>query len=150
MENQPEPSDVTCPYCGAEPEPNPKHNLQAIGYLHDDILMECSECGEDWVHGVPIGEQEDSHLAEKLFCGACEERYGLVHRVSADLDKDEVEVDVLRLHLKCPECKYFWTWERDDVRDNIHNTILVGYPSITGDMRSAENNPAIDKEEHIE
>lgn len=123
MEKQPVPSDAHCPTCGGEPEYDPEHILSASGYTHDDIHYTCSECGNTWVSGVPIGEAE-GELADDLFCRSCEQRYALVHRVQPINDTR------VKIHLKCPNCYNFWHLERES-DDGI---LLMGYPSITGDM----------------
>lgn len=123
LEAQPLPPDADCPDCGGDPEPDPRHNLSALGYLHDDIPFECSDCGRNWTHGVPVGEY-DGPLADDLHCDSCESEYGLVHRVVPN--DDEVV-----LHMKCPECYYFWHVERTP---GDTGTALVGYPQITGEI----------------
>lgn len=156
--------DANCPECGGEPEYDPRHQLSAVGYLHDDIQQTCSECGNEWVHGHPVGINE-SELAEKLRCDACigkpqipeealdhltdemERRmgmgrtedgdvcfYGRVHRVN--FSDDEYGVKALRLHVKCPNCYHFWVWNRDVGRGQI--TVLVGHPATVGDINEAE------------
>lgn len=129
LSEQPTPSASCCPYCGGDPAHDPKHVLSANGYLHDDVSLTCEECGEKWTCGVPIGEY-DGPLAEDLFCGSCQTRYGLVHRVEP-LSESEV-----RFHMKCPDddCKYFWQFRREG---GDHGVILLGYPQITGDVESA-------------
>lgn len=120
LEAQPEPSGVTCPLCGGDPA-GARHNLAAIGYLHDDITLSCEECGHSWVHGVPIGEYEGDR-ADELFCAHCEERYGLVHRV-------EVGDGQVTLHVKCPACRAFWLVPREPDDAGV---ALTGYPQTTG------------------
>lgn len=126
MENQPEPSASSCPYCGGDPEYDPEHILAASGYTHDDIHFTCKDCERDWTCGVPIGEH-DGEFAKDLFCRSCTERYGLVHRVQPITDTQVL------IHLKCPNCYNFWQMKRksDD------GVILMGYPQITGDTDNA-------------
>lgn len=131
-----------CPACGGDPEPDPLHNLSAVGYLHDDIHYECADCGNDWTHGVPIGEH-DSEMAEELFCEACRERYAIPHRFEWSTDGKGVKA--VRLHLKCPNCFHFWVWTRPVGEDQI--TLLVGHPAVTGSVEDATDAYAYQDEE---
>lgn len=142
LEEQEVPTDPKCPYCGGEPEYDPKHQLSAIGYLHDDISYDCSECGENWVHGHPIGTNE-SKLAENLHCDACEDSYARVHRI--EFADDEHGVRALRLHLKCPDCYHFWKWDRDV--ESGQRTVLVGHPATTGSIEDAEDTTTYSEDE---
>jgi len=56
LEEQPLPPTV-CPKCGAQATDDciVKHRMSNLGYLHDDMEMECSVCGNRWTCGVPIG-----------------------------------------------------------------------------------------------
>lgn len=130
LSEQPTPSASTCPYCGGEPEHDATHTLSAMGYLHDDVHLTCADCGQGWTSGVPVGEY-DGPLADDLFCTACEERYGLVHRVEI---RDPTSV---RVHVKCPntDCYHFWTFDREGDNRGI---VLMGYPQITGDVDGAD------------
>lgn len=128
MEKQPEPSASQCPYCGGEPQYDPEHVLSATGYTHDDVHYACSDCGEEWTCGVPIGEH-DGELAEDLFCRSCEKRFGLVHRVQP------VNENQVLFHMKCPntDCHNFWQMKRQ----SDDGVILMGYPQITGNTKDA-------------
>lgn len=130
IEKQPVP-EVTCPFCGGEAteESVREHKLSNLGYLHDDIVMDCSECEETWTHGVPVGDNW-SELAEKLYCDACEDRFQRIHRVDVARAPEEIT-----LHLKCPACYYFKTVDRPVDKSNI---VLMGYPDITGSFDDAE------------
>lgn len=145
LTEQPTPSEANCPYCGGDPEYDPEHQLSFMGYTHDDVTFDCSECDERWVSGIPIGEY-DGPLAEDLYCRQCEKRYGLVHRVrpltghyERDLNDEDVSDPTMgvEVHMKCPneDCRYFWTFERDV---GPHGTVMMGYPQITGDVDGAE------------
>lgn len=130
MDEQSEPDAVACPECGADPVPDPEHRLSALGYLHDDIVYECSDpdCGAEWTHGVPAGDYDDEpDLADDLECGSCGE-WALVHRI-------EPESGAATLHLKCPECYHFWTVRRET---GAGEKILVGYPQLTGQTKGAQ------------
>lgn len=101
-----------------------------MGYLHDDIPFECEDCGESWTHGVPVGEY-DGKLATDLRCDACEDAWGLTHRVVVEPD------NTVTLHMKCPECYYFWHATREPDGNGV---ALVGYPQTTGEITD-ETNP---------
>lgn len=134
LEKQPMPSDTMCPYCGGEPTDDSvvNHRLSATGYLHDDIQLQCQDCGHEWPVGVPIGEIEDP-MAEDLYCDSCEKRFMRVHRVAPDWDSPEDRRRVL-LHLKCPNCFYF----DKEVREcGDRGIALVGYSDITGSFDDA-------------
>ena len=133
------PDETACPYCGASPTDDSvvEHRLSMNGYLHDDIELECGDCGESWMCGVPIGDQ-DTRGADDLFCGSCDQHRFLVHRVQLVPTPTDTDADVMgalfRLHLKCPNCYHFTT----TLREADHRTVaLVGYPSITGDTEAA-------------
>lgn len=134
-ERQPVPDESMCPYCGGEPtdESARDHQLSAIGYMHDDIRMECADCDTQWTCGVPIGEVDDGR-AEDLFCDSCTQRYMRIHRVAPDWNARENRKRVL-LHLKCPNCFYFDKAVRDCGPKGIS---LVGYPDITGSTEDAD------------
>lgn len=124
LDKQPVPSETTCPFCGGEPEREVEHQLKDLGYKHDDQQRSCSECGNEWQHGVPIGEQWDER-AEELFCNSCEDRFMLAHYVNPVPGKD---VGVL---LKCPSC-YLTT---DIIRERDESGgFLLGYPQTTGEQ----------------
>jgi hypothetical protein len=141
LDEQPAPA-TTCPHCGGDPAHDPQHLLSAVGYLPDDIAYECSACEETWVHGVPIGEN-NSELAEALFCNACEERYAKVHRVEWRWDDQGPRACVF--HLKCPNCYHFFTSKR--VMEDGQRTVLVGHPDITGSIEDAEKSHAYNEDE---
>lgn len=122
------PSASKCPYCGGEPKHNPENVLGATGYTYNDVKFKCRECDEEWTCGVPIGEH-DGTLAEELFCASCETRYGLPHRIKFRSER------VAEIHMKCPECFYFWKIRRETDK---HNVILFGFPQITGSIEDAD------------
>lgn len=137
------PDETACPYCGAPPtdESTVEHNLSACGYLHDDIKLECRDCGESWMCGVPVGGHADgdSDAVPDLFCASCDHHRLLVHRVelvtapTSDAIPDDIST-LVQLHLKCPSCNWFTTTVRAPDRSGV---ALVGYPSITGDLEDA-------------
>lgn len=132
---QPTPKADSCPYCGGDPteESEAQHRLSALGYIHDDVHIECSDCGRKWVHGVPIGEFEGER-AEELWCKVCRESYRRVHRVNVGGTNDDGSVNIV-LHLKCPNCYHFERKSRTTDTDGMH---LVGYPDITGSTEMAK------------
>lgn len=125
------PNAEYCPYCGAEAtvESQARHSLSDLDYLHDDVSYDCSECGEGWTHGVPIGEYS-GELADEKWCDACDDSYALVHRVDTSPLPDE-----LILHFKCPNC-YKFTSRRRTVTDR--KIVLVGDPRITGETEGSQ------------
>lgn len=127
MSKQAIPDDSNCPYCGSEPteESVVERNLSDLGYRHEDIALECQDCGEAWWHGIPIGEYEEGN---DLLCASCEQHRMLVHRVQ---DRGRQ----FRLHLKCPNCYHF---DKVDRTPDDEQIALVGYPAITGDADGAE------------
>lgn len=135
LDHQPVPSESRCPYCGGDPTDRSErhHSLSVLGYLHDDIQMECEECGRTWPCGVPVGEY-DGPGAEELFCDSCEQRFMRVHRVNWD---PRGRRDYFIIHLKCPnpECYYFAKLQREP---DGGGTALLGYPDITGSVESAK------------
>lgn len=124
----PTPSDSCCPYCGGDPTDVSErdHTLSKMGYLHDDVRMECEDCGKTWPCGVPIGEYDGG---DDLFCTSCEKRFMRVHRVDPDAYQDHE----IRLHLKCPneDCRYFKKITRESDDNGLY---LIGYPDITGEI----------------
>lgn len=131
LDEQPVPSETTCPHCGAEPtdETARAHHLSDLGYMHDDVTLVCSDCEESWVCGVPIGNSTE--FEEKLWCDSCDNCFGLVHRVDVSQMPDMVKV-----HMKCPndDCHHFWVSERYPDEDGV---ALIGYPKITGQTEGA-------------
>lgn len=131
LSEQPLPEDSNCPACGSSPtdESIVEHRLAATGYLHDDIRLECSECGERWTCGVPIGEEPE--FGDDLWCDSCDNSIMLVHRVRFLSHGERVE-----LQLKCPResCRYYDEVERE-ADDGV---ALVGYPQLIGSMDGAE------------
>ena len=108
LESQP-PRQSNCPACGASPSDTSivEHRLSDMGYLHDDQHFECSDCGHEYTHGVPVGEPDMD--VDDLWCDGCDLGYMNVHRA------EQTDGDVVQIHLKCahhhafdcPECE---TW----------------------------------------
>jgi transcription elongation factor Elf1 len=130
LSQQERPRDSTCPNCGAEPtdESIRKRHLSKLGYRHEDIYLECTECDEEWIVGVPIGEFDREEDAADLWCDSCDETWMLVHRVRP-------MATTIELHLKCPHCLTFGTAARDLGERRIG---LVGYPQITGETEGCD------------
>lgn len=124
LSEQQVPQHAHCPYCRSEPTDDSvvKHQLSAMGYLHDDVRLECSECGERWTLGIPIGEGG----YEDMWCQSCDSAYFGTHRVEWMRDAGKI---VFRLHLKCPNCYHFKRVMRDPDDQHI---ALVGKPTLTG------------------
>lgn len=130
MKEVPVPTESRCPYCGGEPHDSPEHRLSALGYLHDDVKMTCTDCSKQWFCGVPIGDP-DEELWRDLWCPSCD---------SCFMQTKNVEVPdngVVKLHMKCPneECYYFTKISRTLDKNG---RALIGYPSVTGNTRDAE------------
>lgn len=142
LEKQPLPPSC-CPECGADPLPNPRHKLTAIGYAADDVLMTCSndECQNQWLHGIPIGK--DDEYGADLVCEACGgEAY--VHKIrlawlAQQLPSDPSDIDwsdvTFELNVKCGECYHFFKIERDPDRNGV---VLIGHSQVTGSMEDLE------------
>lgn len=126
-----------CPECGEEAteESVREHDLSAMGYLHDDVKLECSN-GHRWTLGVPIGDPPE---AEDMVCDSCGETMA-VHRVIVKRANLQALIDRngparVGLHLKCPACNYFTTTQR---RSDARGTVLIGNPETTGQVDGAE------------
>lgn len=138
-EEQPIPDDACCPECGGGPIDGASHNLSAIGYVHDDILLTCEDCSNQWLCGVPIG---DSDYGEDLRCSCGE--VGYPHKINLNnllgqLGFDYREVDwndlELEINCKCENCNHFYEITRDP---DENGTVLVGHPDLTGSMDDVE------------
>lgn len=135
---------VYCPECGGEPsqdtdELRVQHSLANMGYLHDDQTLECSECGNRWTHGVPVGEFDGG---QDLVCDSCQHdetlegaQYYRVHRVVPSREASPGGAGIVTLHLKCPRCYLFKKVKREMDHRGI---ALVGFPPITGSMTGAQ------------
>lgn len=117
-----------CPYCGAEATEDSirKRELSELGYCHEDVRYDCSECGETWVHGVPRGEYED----ETWECDACDNGVYIPHFLFINASDNTI-----RTRPKCNEC-YHVPRERIEILskfngDNIRG--FVGHTETTGD-----------------
>lgn len=133
MREQPIPEKSRCPNCGEKPtdESVVEHRLSSMGYTHDDIRLECQNCSERWTHGVPIGTETE--FGEDLLCDSCGSPM-LVHRIRI---KDNLQA---KLDVKCPECKYFNTLQREGRAHEVDGDVyLIGYPQIVGEIEDAEN-----------
>lgn len=132
LDEQPIPEETHCPNCRAKPteESVRQHKLSTLGYTHDDVQLECRECDNTWILGIPIGQELE--YGDDLWCSSCDDSAMLVHRVMVKPDNQMV----VKFHLKCPKCYYFKTIDRRCDDDNI---ALVGYPAITGTVQ--ENDP---------
>lgn len=126
LSEQPLPEQATCPRCGARAteESVVRHRLSSLGYAHDDQHLECVECGEGWVLGVPIGE-DTSGYGDDLRCSCGE--WVHVHRV-------RVKESAVVLDTKCRRCK---NWKQVGRETDADGLALVGYPFLTGDRSGA-------------
>lgn len=143
LEPQDIPAGSRCPNCGAKPtdETRIEHRLSNLGYKHDDILLECSECGTEWNHGMAQGNPpEEMYEDLRCECGVFMRVHGITARgVTATNPFDEV---YLRLLLKCPNCQH--TKRVDRETDGTFST-LVGFPMTTGelDIEAAREDPGV-------
>lgn len=130
LEEQPVPSEARCPNCGGEPEPNPRHNLRALGYLHDDIMLRCEDCHLRWCAGRPIGDVPEEHQKE-YHCDSCGQAYGRPNWITIRPHEGNASVT-----LKCPVCNYVWSVGRDlnQVGDSQTVAFFFGDPIISGEM----------------
>ncbi|MFD1515661.1 hypothetical protein [Halomarina rubra] len=133
LADQPVPSDTRCPECGGEPAHDTvKHRLQALGYLHDDLRLTCSDCGERWTCGVPIGEFDKPELAADFECPCGETR--LVHWIDATGRNARGDI---ALGVKCPneDCRHFeWIGRETDA----NNVAMTGYEHLGGQTAGAD------------
>lgn len=156
---------TSCPKCSSEAILDMR-DLGDLGYVHEDQRFSCTNCGETWTHGVPLGEYDDD--PNDLWCDVCDLGFMHVHRVNP-------AGDAVRLHLKCSHhhefdcpgcgdlivadgvrstrdggrvCPYCQTnLDRDDVpycyyfddtiRELDRNIALIGYPAITGNTEES-------------
>lgn len=165
-----------CPECGAEATEQSlaRHSLSAVGYLHDDQMFECSECGHDYPHGVPVGEFDGQ--ADDLWCDVCNLGFMRVHRTQKQNDGHKLHLKCPHHHpLDCPNCGdeipadgvtvtrngtcvcpfCEESMSRSDVpfcfyfrfaerTEDSGNRSLVGYPDITGNLAAAEESYGYD------
>lgn len=150
LEPQPVPDvPIFCPECGGEPvkqsgELLVEHRLGNMGYLHDDQNPECSECGNTWAHGVPVGEYEWAD-SDDLRCHSCrhdpdleDDQFYRVHRVVMSRKASPGGPGRVTLHLKCPRCYLFSKAEREQDHRGV---ALVGFPDITGSVDHEDVKP---------
>lgn len=132
LQEQPIPSESKCPDCGGDPtnESVAEHRLSNMGYLHDDVELECEDCDITWSVGIPIGDSPDN---EELKCRSCNDEWMLIHRFKVYTEQEDTFV---KMHLKCPNCYHFDITEPRQVDEN--DLVLTGYPQITGDVKDAE------------
>lgn len=133
LTEQPIRQDTRCPSCGGEPEATVEHRLYALGYLHDDQGYTCSECGNGWTCGVPIGDFDRNEMAVDLQCESCGEMM-LPHWIRTGRNSPRNQI---RLDLKCSntECHYLAKITRDVDDDG---DVLVGYQETAGQTEGAD------------
>lgn len=124
-----------CPFCGAKAteESIRDKNLSELGYKHEDVRYDCSECEETWVHGIPKGEYEN----ETWDCDACEDGTYIPHFLFVNLSDKTIKT-----RPKCDNCFHV---PREHIEmlskfngENIRG--FVGHISTTGD-RDVESEP---------
>lgn len=126
MKEQELPAGAACPNCGntATDESIVEHRLQSLGYKHDDIHLQCSNCQKKWVAGVPIGTPDSTDLR----CDACwksddHEVYGRVNWIREEDEKKQFSITV-----KCPRCLFVWSVTRDVTNGGamMHDPVVAG------------------------
>lgn len=135
LEPQPIPKKAQCPECGgAVAEDKVEQNLRAMGYLHSDMRLTCSECDHQWTAGVPIGAFDRPEMADEMQCDSCGSLM-LVHWIDSG-HSFHVAGDLV-LGLKCPDpdCRAFKTTGRDADEDG---RVLTGYAQTAGQTEGAE------------
>lgn len=123
LDEQPVPSGIQCPECGDSMDDvlEPQHRLSQLGYLADDVTLNCA-CGASWLHGIPVGEG-----GEDMTCPVCSEAAMRVHQI------DDAG-PYWNLHFKCPSC-YHWRKEKRVPDDD--GFLLVGDSDLTGAQEAA-------------
>lgn len=76
-------------------------NLSALGYLHEDVWVDCPECGKSHVFGIP----ENGDVTEPPECPVCG---GRRYPYKCNRDGDP---GLRNVHWKCEDCYYFETKE---------------------------------------
>jgi uncharacterized Zn finger protein len=126
--------DVGCPECGHAPTDDSvvESRLSNLGYHHEDVTLECSNCGHTWQHGIPKGDVDD----DTWVCPACGGDF-VPHFVYVFPPKDEV-----RVRPKCQDCYYVPDKPIVmDVSNNGHSLRwFVGHHTVTGDKEDAKDN----------
>lgn len=121
------PEQSSCPECGEAPsgESIVESRLSDLGYKHTDVKLECPECDNKWVHGIPEGENDTNEWV----CDSCEgdliPHFGYV----------VVQESKIEIRPKCEGCNYVPD-ERIEVEsrfngDNIR--FFVGHHTVTGE-----------------
>jgi predicted Zn-ribbon and HTH transcriptional regulator len=133
LEKQSIPSESKCPECGGDPnaESRAQHTLSDLGYLHDDVDLECEDCSTSWTLGIPVGDGPEN---DELWCDSCDDTRMLIHRFRIRNYEDKPNI---KMHLKCPNCYFFKISNPRNVDEN--DLVLTGYPEITGDTDEAES-----------
>lgn len=124
-----------CPYCGAKAtdESIRKKELSALGYRHEDVRYDCSECDKTWVHGIPKGEYDN----EKWECDACEDGHYIPHFLFIHAGEKKITT-----RPKCNNC-YHVPKERIELDSKFNGENIrgfVGHIETTGD-RDVDSEP---------
>lgn len=88
-----------CVRCGAQlpMESAVVGDLGYLGYLHNDVSVDCEECGQEHTFGVPV----DSPVDQPPKCPVCGGRW-FPYKVDGHRGWPDIDV-----HWKCEECWYF-------------------------------------------
>lgn len=133
----------TCVNCGADlpTETQISANLVALGYLHEDVHVDCGECGESHTFGIPR-ERETTEPPHCNCCGGREYPYKVDAYTMRDrMDswgskgytynvKDIEEIlKRIEIHWKCEDCWHF----RKGTLDHLVNDVwLLGVDHLVG------------------
>lgn len=124
-------TDYPCPECDehATAESQARGQLSDLGYLHEDVRLECPN-GHEWTVGLPRGSDDDATWE----CPAC----------GGDFVPHFVYVfeDEARIKPKCQDCYYV---PDDPIVLDVSNNgtsrrLFIGHHSVTGDRDNAVAN----------
>lgn len=118
-------SDISCPECNGEPVDTVSINLSMLGYKARDNTYTCSDCGNSWACGHPVGEYDGPHSRDPV-CNCCGST-GYLYQLHEG-------VEGLALRFKCPDCYYVWVREREFV----DGAITVGYGEVMGTTKETK------------
>lgn len=134
--HNPVPEAAACPKCQAEPTHQSvvRAQLSLVGYEHEDIRLECSECDFRWTCGIPLGDDG----GDTWVCDACGGDL-IPHFVYADVDLERV-----RCKPKCQDC--YWVPDQPihleaktaSTRSGKVTRFFIGHHTTTGDRENVK------------
>jgi len=94
-------ADRSCAKCGADISGlfERQDNLSDLGYLHEDVHVDCPECGHSHAFGVPVNRPTE----EPPQCPCCQ---GRVYPYKVNRNGSP---GLRNVHWKCEDCFYFQT-----------------------------------------